>query len=131
MKKYQSEESEPQTTSTNKKKAKHVVTPLTAAVIEQLSNEYAPKNNWERYFSDKLKVKSPNKFSNDWGSLYDIRNKVAHGKPLDKATYEKATELINTYSSSFTECISIIDTLEITIEKAEAVEAIAQQVIPQ
>ena len=131
LKKYQSEESEPQTTSTNKKKAKHVVTPLTAAVIEQLSNEYAPKNNWERYFSDKLKVKSPNKFSNDWGSLYDIRNKVAHGKPLDKATYEKATELINTYSSSFTECISIIDTLEITIEQAEAVEAIAQQVIPQ
>ena len=71
---------------------------LTKELIQKLSDEYEPKNNWDRYFSDKLSVNSPNKFSNDWSSLYDIRNKVAHGKPIGKAIFDKATNLINTYT---------------------------------
>lgn len=65
---------------------------LTADVIRKMSDEYEPKNNWDRYFSDKLSVKGPNKFSKDWGSLYDIRNKVAHGKPINKADFKKAND---------------------------------------
>ena len=102
---------------------------LTADVIRKMSDEYEPKNNWNRYFSDKLSVKGPNKFSKDWGSLYDIRNKVAHGKPINKADFKKANELIELFTKAFDECIEIMDTLEMTVEEAEAVEAVAQQVI--
>ncbi len=102
---------------------------LTVEIINKLSDEYEPKNNWERYFSDKLNVKNPKKFTEDWSSLYNIRNKVAHGKPIYKNDYNKARALIKTYSDIFDECISIIDTLEITAEEAKAVEAVAQQVI--
>ena len=104
---------------------------LTADVIRKMSDEYEPKNNWDRYFSDKLSVKGPNKFSKDWGSLYDIRNKVAHGKPINKANFKKANELIELFTTAFDECIEIIDTLEMTVEEAEAVEAVAQQVVMQ
>ncbi len=102
---------------------------LTAEIVNKLSDEFKPKNNWERYFSDKLTIKSQKKFSEDWSSLYNIRNKVAHGKPIHKEDYNKAICLIEKYCGAFDECISIIDTLEITSEEAKAVEDIAQQVI--
>lgn len=102
---------------------------LTADAIRKMSDEYEPKSNWDRYFSDKLGDKGPNKFSKDWGSLYDIRNKVAHGKPINEADFKKANGLIKLFTTTFDECIEIIDTLEITVEEAEAVEAVAQQVI--
>lgn len=101
---------------------------LTADIIKRMSDEYEPKNNWERYFSDKLSIKSKNKFSKDWSSLYDIRNKVAHGKPINKEDFIKADELIKLYTKSSEECIEIIDTLEITAEEAKAVEAVAQTI---
>lgn len=104
---------------------------LTQQELDKLSDEYEPKNNWDRYFSNKLSVKSPNKFSKDWSSLYDIRNKVAHGKPINKNDYSKASELISLYKKVFDECINIIDSLKITKKEAEAVEAVAQQIIPQ
>ncbi len=97
--------------------------------IRKMSNKYEPNNNRDQYFSDKLSVKGPNKFSKDWGSLYDIRNKVAHGKPINEADFKKANELIKLFTTTFDECIEIIDTLDITVEEAEAVEAVAQQVI--
>lgn len=103
---------------------------LTADIIKKLSDEYGQKNNWDRYFSDKLSIKNPKKFSQDWSSLYDIRNKVAHSKPINKADFDKANKLIVSFNKAFEECIEIIDTLEITNEEAEAVEAVAQQVIP-
>lgn len=112
-----------------KKENKEKGRQLTADAIRKMSDEYEPKNNWDRYFSDKLKVKGPKKFSKDWGSLYDIRNKVAHGKPINEADFKKANELIKLFTTTFDECIEIIDTLEITDEEAEAVEALAQQVI--
>lgn len=70
--------------TTDKIGNKHSSKKLTSEILKKLSDEYETKNNWERYFSDKLKVKSPTKFSKDWGTLYNIRNKVAHGKKLKK-----------------------------------------------
>lgn len=115
--------------TTDKVGNKHSSQKLTSEILKKLSDEYETKNNWERYFSDKLKVKSPTKFSKDWGTLYNIRNKVAHGKKIDKTDFDKAKSLIDLYTEVFIECIQIIDTLEITIEEADAVEAVVQQVI--
>ena len=74
-------------------------------------------------------AKNSNKFSKDWSSLYDLRNKVAHGKQIRKDDYTKAQKLIDMFTKDFDECIKIIDSLEMTAEQAEAVEAVAQQVI--
>lgn len=122
LKQYENNESK------NKEKSRNM---LTENVIKELSDEYEPKNNWDRYFSDKLSVKSPNRFSKDWSSLYEIRNKVAHGKPIGKAEFDKAIKLIDLFKEIFEECIKIIDTVEVTAEEAEAVEIIAQKVIPK
>ena len=102
---------------------------LTKEILKDLSDKYEPKNNWERYFSNKLSAKNSNKFSKDWSSLYDLRNKVAHGKQIRKDDYTKAQKLIDMFMKDFDECIKIIDSLEMTAEQAEAVEAVAQQVI--
>lgn len=111
------------------KSGRRAVKSLTVDIIKKLSDEYGQKNNWDRYFSDKLSVKSPKKFSQDWSSLYNIRNKVAHSKPISKEDFDKANKLIDSFNKAFEECIEIIDSLEFTHEEAEAVEAVAQQVI--
>lgn len=74
-------------------------------------------------------MKSLNKFSTDWNSLYNIRNKVAHGKTIEKDDYAKALELIENFKCAFEECLAIIDTLEMTKEESNAVEEVAKQVI--
>lgn len=111
-------------------KAKNgVAKPLTVEALKELAKKYEPRNNWERYFLDNLKIKSSGKFSKDWSSLCAVRNDVAHGKPIDKEEYEKAMELIEGYTKIFDQCIEIIDTLKTTQEEAEMVGAMAQQVI--
>ena len=130
LKQYQATEGDIETKGTPDK-AEKAAKMLTKEVIQALSDEYEPKSNWDRYFSDKLGEKSPKKFSDKWSSLYDIRNKVAHGKPISKEDFDKASSLIKVFTEAFRECINIIDTLEITAEEAEAVEAVAQQVIPK
>lgn len=123
LEQYKSEEKK------GKDDKKCVAKPLTEKVFKELSDKYEPRNNWERYFLGNLSIKSPNKFSQDWGSLYAIRNDVAHGKPIDKDEYEKAMELIERYTKIFDQCIGIIDSLQTTSEEAGMVEAVAQQVI--
>lgn len=111
--------------SENKETAKE----LTSDIIKRISDDYEPKSNWERYFSDKLGDKGSKKFSEEWSSLYNIRNKVAHGRPINSNDFKKANVLINNFKTVFKKCIEIIDTLEISAEEAIAVEAVAQQVI--
>ena len=111
--------------SENKETAKE----LTSDIIKRISDDYEPKSNWERYFSDKLGDKGPKKFSEEWSSLYNIRNKVAHGRPLNSDDFKKANVLINNFKTAFKKCIEIIDALEISAEEANAVGAVAQQVI--
>lgn len=98
---------------------------LTSETLKKLSDEYEAKNNWDRYFSDKLSVNSGKEFSKKWSALYNYRNAVAHGKIIYRTDYNNAVKL----AEMFEECISVIDTLQINNEQAEAVEAVAQQVI--
>lgn len=102
---------------------------LTSEVIRKLSEDYEPKSNWERYFSDKLNVKSLNMFSKNWNSLYNIRNCVAHVKTIMKEDYDKAVSLIQSFLKMFDECLNIIDTLNITEEESNDIEEVAQQII--
>ena len=112
-----------------KSENKETTKELTLDIIKRISDDYEPKSNWERYFSDKLGDKGPKKFSEEWSSLYNIRNKVAHGRPINSDDFKKANVLINNFKTVFKKCIEIIDTLEISAEEANAVGAVAQQVI--
>lgn len=102
---------------------------LTSETLKKLSDEYEAKNNWDRYFSDKLSVNSGKEFSKKWSALYNYRNAVAHGKIIYRTDYNNAVKLAEMFAKMFEECISVIDTLQINNEQAEAVEAVAQQVI--
>lgn len=102
---------------------------LTSETLKKLSDEYEAKNNWDRYFSDKLAVKSGKEFSKKWSALYNYRNAVAHGKIICRTDYNNAIKLTEMFEKMFEECIDVIDTLQINNEQAEAVEAVAQQVI--
>lgn len=62
---------------------------FTSEILDKLSDEYEAKNNWDRYFSDKLSVKSKGQFSKKWSELYEYRNAVAHGKIICRADYDK------------------------------------------
>lgn len=97
--------------------------------MEKLFRDYKPENNWNRYFSKSLNVEKPKRFFDDWRSLYDIRNKVAHGKLIRKREYQKAIKLTGMFEKAFKDCISIIDTLKMSPEEAKAVETVAQEVI--
>lgn len=102
---------------------------LSKQEMERLFRDYKPEDNWSRYFSQSLNVEKPKKFFENWRVLYDIRNKVAHGKLIRKKEYEKAIKLTKMFEEAFEECISIIDTLKMSPEEVEAVETVAQEVI--
>ncbi len=102
---------------------------LTSDILKQLSEEYEPKSNWDRYFSDSLQVKTSGRFMKEWSSLYNIRNMVAHGKPIKKEDFDKAQNLIKKFSGMFDECIDMIDTLKVTDDEAEAVGDVAKQML--
>lgn len=102
---------------------------LTSDILKQLSEEYEPKSNWDRYFSDSLQVKTSGRFMKEWSSLYNIRNMVAHGKQIKKEDFDKAQNLIKNFSGMFDECIDMIDTLKITDDEAEAVGDVAKQML--
>lgn len=102
---------------------------LSQEQMERLFRDYKPENNWNRYFSESLNVEKPKRFFEDWSSLYNIRNKVAHGKLIRRDEYKKAMKLTTMFEKAFEDCISIIDTLKMTSEEAKAVETVAQEVI--
>lgn len=102
---------------------------MTSDILKQLSEEYEPKSNWDRYFSDSLQVKTSGRFMKEWSSLYNIRNMVAHGKQIKKEDFDKAQNLIKNFSGMFDECIDMIDTLKITDDEAEAVGDVAKQML--
>lgn len=50
---------------------------LTSETLKKLSDEYEAKNNWDRYFSDKLSVNSGKEFSKN-GVRYIIIEMLLH-----------------------------------------------------
>ncbi len=69
-------------------------------IINELS-PFIPKSNWERYFENKVDY-SGIELSKAWKKLYDLRNKVAHNRGIDKSDFED----IKTISGKITKAIS-------------------------
>ncbi|PKQ89422.1 hypothetical protein CXK86_20465 [Paenibacillus sp. BGI2013] len=96
--------------------------------IEELSlndlKSYAPKSNWERYFStivdcdlDYLKKR--------WESLYDLRNKIAHNNRINKEEFIRLRTLVDEIEVKLREAIDNLDKIQIsTSDKEELTENI-------
>jgi len=69
-------------------------------IINELS-PFIPKSNWERYFENKVDY-SGIELSKAWKKLYDLRNKVAHNRGINKSDFED----IKTISGKITKAIS-------------------------
>lgn len=92
------------------------------ALIEQFES----RSNWERYFADKITVE---KLSEKWNQLYCYRNMVAHTKKIRKDDYKHATEILNEILPAFKNCLENMNSINMTEEESEAVEAVAEQTI--
>ncbi len=90
--------------------------------IEDLDLEviksFVPKSNWDRYFSKLIKFQSLEK---KWEQLYELRNKVAHNKPIDKGDFEELKRLHLEITDKLNKAIEKLDELSITDEEKEDV----------
>ncbi len=93
-----------------------------AKIIEQ----FEPKSNWDRYFSDKISVDN---LIEKWNKLYNYRNRVAHTKKLTKFDYTDAKKIIDELRAKFSECLAHMDEVEMTEEQSDAVEEVAQKTL--
>jgi hypothetical protein len=60
--------------------------------FEKLRLEYAPRSNWERYFSAIVKCEDVY-LRKRWRDLYDLRCKVAHNAILSRSDYESIVKI--------------------------------------
>lgn len=96
--------------------------------FKNLLNSYEAKSNWDRYFSDKIKVDG---LEEKWNKLYSYRNQVAHTRRIKRKDFEEAKEIIDELSSAFNSCLDKIDTVNLTEEQSEAAQEFAKETVSQ
>ena len=82
------------------------------AVI-QLLNDYIIKSNWERYFSDKVKLEDPYQKLSDF---YCYRCDIVHTRKIRRDEYKKALNLSKELIDVFDQCIDSIDEVQLSKE---------------
>lgn len=101
---------------------------ITQEKKEELLKKYERKSNWERYFSDKIKVDD---LSDKWDKLYKFRNSVAHSKLISEADYIEADKLLKKLIPAFEQCLDNYGNISLNEEEKEAVSKVADSTIPQ
>jgi hypothetical protein len=92
---------------------------LTEADKKEIEN-YIPKNNWNRYFSEVVDVESE-QLESKWTKLYDIRNKIAHNKSLKLNDFENGKELCEFLLPILEGAIESLENIEIPEEERETI----------
>lgn len=94
--------------------------------------DFVPKSNWQRYFfpevysettDPKERNKKEEKLIDDWESLYDLRNKVAHNRFI---SYEEMKQIIrrkNDIDEVINEALHAIEKIEITEQQEEEIKS--------
>jgi hypothetical protein len=72
--------------------------------------EIVPKSNWDRYFSQFVKIE---KLNIKWTELYSLRNKIAHNKPISKGEFDRIKLLTDDLSEKLIAAIEKIDEIKI------------------
>lgn len=101
---------------------------ITQEKKEELLKKYERKSNWERYFSDKIKVDD---LSDKWDKLYKYRNSVAHSKLISEADYIEADKLLKELIPAFEQCLDNYGNISLNEEEKEAVSKVANVTIPE
>lgn len=91
--------------------------------LDEVFEKYVSKSNWERYFSNRLKLDN---LSEEWNQLYIFRNKVAHSKTIRNKDYSEAMDLIDKLSNAFIECLKHVDDIILDEEETNAVKEVVK-----
>lgn len=92
--------------------------------ISQLKN-YLPKSNWERYFEGKINYKAEQLY-NDWDELYQLRNKIAHNRGIEKTDFERIQQLSNQIKSALSEAIHKLEAGSIELSEAQKLDVMSE-----
>lgn len=92
---------------------------LTEADKREIEN-YIPKNNWNRYFSEVVDMESE-QLESKWTKLYEIRNKIAHNKSLKINDIETGKELCEFLLPILEDAIKSLEKIEIPEEERETI----------
>jgi hypothetical protein len=86
--------------------------------FEDLKKDYFPVSNWDRYFSDLIKYKGEI-LKSQWDKLYELRNKVAHNKTIEKKDFDEIKNLTSIIKPKLEEAINNLAKVELTPEQKE------------
>jgi len=81
-------------------------------LIEDLQ-EFVPKSNWERYFSEIVKCEDLYILKR-WEKLYELRCKVAHNNHVLKSDYEQICKYSEEIGKKMIEALDNIDNISLT-----------------
>lgn len=87
--------------------------------LEQLQ-EYLPKSNWDRYFSDVVECDGAY-IEKVWTELYDLRNAVAHNALIGRVQFERIAHLVNDLSQHLQKAIENIGRIHVPLEAKDQV----------
>jgi len=92
---------------------------LSEADKSEIEN-YIPKNNWDRYFSEIVEMESE-QLKSKWTKLYDIRNKIAHNKSLKLNDFEEGRDLCDLLLPIIEDAIESLEKIYIAEEERETI----------
>lgn len=85
--------------------------------------DFVPRSNWQRYFfpevysettDPKERNKKEEKLIDDWESLYELRNKVAHNRFISHEEIKQIISKKNSIDEVINEALNAIENIEIT-----------------
>ncbi len=102
--------------------------PIDIARLKSSFEEFIPKNNWERYFKQKID-KDSSALQKEFSQLYKIRCTIAHNRFIDIEEYKSGLKLceslITTSKQAIMQIIGIFDSLT-----TEAINELRETFIP-
>ncbi|WP_446334608.1 hypothetical protein [Coleofasciculus sp. G1-WW12-02] len=87
--------------------------------IDELNN-FIPKSNWQRYFSDLVEYED-SQLQKKWEELYQLRCKVAHNNTITKDEFVKIEFLVRELKKKLQTAVDKLDKIEISEEEKETI----------
>ncbi|MFP5270386.1 hypothetical protein [Coleofasciculus sp.] len=83
--------------------------------IDELNN-FIPKSNWQRYFSDLVEYED-SQLQKKWEELYQLRCKVAHNNTITRDEFIKIESLVSELKEKLQTAVDKLDEIEISEEE--------------
>ncbi len=85
---------------------------------------FLPKSNWERYFEGQV-LYGAEKLKDEWQELYEIRNKIAHNRGIEKHEYDRLSNLSFQLNKILSNAITKLESgfIEVTEEQKHEIQS--------